>query len=704
MKLKYLVAFVLAISKISFLQAQEEKNTIPIVTWDNKTNAFDQPLPFDRDFYIKIPKAKAQSIENFKIEKGRKKTKKVARLQRKVLERRKAKDEASSRLFTRDTTKIKNKIDSLETDKKFTKLEYKRLFAFYDRYKEKNLTNINFQDDEKKPTSLDLYNKDSSQFIKENEKESLVHIFPLNPHTKYHFEYTLTYDDKNIDKYIEELLKMPVEDETPDEAIAYEPNLLASLSTFTEKFINDTNLKIIDSLKNQDPLASSLDSLASIIEFTNKDEVPQKIGKFIDANINKDQSQQEEKKQSQILIDSLNSLLINKETANAKNYLINFKNQREKAARDSIKNYLNKGKQDSAIFIMIRYDLTRGNNSKNLKKDYNELIALKEKIKINDINLNKFLDCYQENLTDLANCTACDFDKTLLYLLDSINNYLIPNFYLNNEALTQEVNIGLLPVNYLSVKEKADTTEYSKRISNLTKSIDFVEKILTINWHDNVASTSNCRQVDEVLDSLHHKKSQIEKYVRDKTQFGKKIATYEIGNTKPLAKYITNNSQGTSNSDLTTESKGQFTIRPDLGLAFSSNFITTSPTGTYNAWIPFFGIRFNFRPINNKYAFRDITYKNLLHHSSINISYSPVSIADGRTRFNLFNSNNLLVGYGFRINNLLNLSAGALLFNRKDKEPFVSEKRLAAMPYVALTMDFGITDTIKSIADAFKFK
>ena len=114
------------------------------------------------------------------------------------------------------------------------------------------------------------------------------------------------------------------------------------------------------------------------------------------------------------------------------------------------------------------------------------------------------------------------------------------------------------------------------------------------------------------------------------------------------------------------------------------------------------GVRVNLRPLDPNIPYSSIRYKSFWHRSSINVSFSLTSISDGETRFDLYKNKSFLFGYGFRLSNALNLSAGAIFFNYLDPDPFISNKKFTALPYLGLTIDFEILHAFKSLVDVFK--
>jgi len=153
---------------------------------------------------------------------------------------------------------------------------------------------------------------------------------------------------------------------------------------------------------------------------------------------------------------------------------------------------------------------------------------------------------------------------------------------------------------------------------------------------------------------------------------------------------------------VTSRSKGTFSIRPDFGVGYYGNLRKGSQPQSFQGFLPFFGLRFNFYPLDPKVAVNRIKFQNwFMYRSSINVSWSFIGISDGATRANAFQNLNFVLGYGYRINNYLNFSAGALFFKAKSTDPFINTYYITALPYVAFTFDFDMVQSFKDLITIF---
>lgn len=673
-----LTSFLVFISCSLFAQESKKEtkidSTIPIITWNSKLKSFDKELPFDQSFYIRIPKKKEQKLIDFTI-KGSKKPQKG------------------------------------ESPHSFTRLEGRRMQKVYElksQYKIKDLKDrklVFLSNDRNKKSGEDsVFVKIEDKNISTSDTEIYVKIFPLNPNAFYGFSYTLELDGKILSGDIDSEYKTP---NSRDTLFVIAKNLTASFYSLTasvETPLNETQTRIEENknLNKRVEYEARFDAAAFF-----------ESSKYPDQFDTTGYKRTLQAKYDLLLVEDQNSESVKPPVS--LDTLNKSDNPNENTAYNKIRNFIKRGERAQAIDYLVTYDSLRDISRVDDKKNnfsyrINTLKQLNKSIDTINFALKEFLNGYDSLIKFLINCESCDNQNVNENLISSnIQPYLIPHSLRMGSDSTKArgyIVQGRLAMNYQSIDSLVQIKEIDKRRKNVVTTINFLEKITKLNWYDTTSSYTSLR----TMDNFKSKKIKYDSLLLVEKQLSKDLISYELrtdkGIRKPLANYIVEESGGTTGSDLTTKSKSKFTVRPDIGVGLASNIIDADETSnSFFKLFPFFGVRFNLRPINPDLPLKQVLYKNFLHRSSINISYSPTSVSNNSTRFDLFGSNNLLVGYGYRINNAFNLSAGALLFRRKTTEsPFVSNKELAAMPYVALTLDFDIVNTLKSLANAFGAK
>ncbi|MCF8275539.1 MAG: hypothetical protein K9J17_02300 [Flavobacteriales bacterium] len=395
-----------------------------------------------------------------------------------------------------------------------------------------------------------------------------------------------------------------------------------------------------------------------------------------------------------------------------------------------------------ACFERIDPEVTK---RKYLIRQFNDLNVMYTNINTTgslDNSLESFLKCYGTTVFPklIELCDGCGSKQSHMQILKLDSSYILPS------AVTYKswIASGQLPIDFKNLTDTVEKVDVSNRKKNLEHTITIVERItlgsygpssvlcensvvLLRSLYDHLKNTNSYLEkrakllnditnyklkntyalVNHRLKVLHDSKDTSDKEKRKIKQRLKNIETIEsrlVGTreyfTKPMNKFIATSIQGTSEGATTVNTKGKFNVRPDFGVAYARNVLNGS--GAFNSVVPFFGLRFNLRPLDPNLAFRHIQFKTFWHRSSVNVSYSPITISDGKTRFDIYKNMNFLVGYGFRFSNVVNLSVGAMFYRRDNPEPFNSNKQLTAMPYVGLSIDFDLLDAAKDLISIFK--
>ncbi len=655
----------------SSLLAQE--STSPIVTWNSTLNSFDKELPFDREFYIKITKKKEQKLINFKV-KGKHKPQR-------------------------------------STNREFTKLERERIDGTYDEYTPTQ------QGDQ-----IDLPRNSTAISINDKGTEVYVLIFPLNPNSFYEFGYTLELDTKILDKDITKASKIINESTVIDSIPLAFANFTASLSsnlyldrtieldTLAKQIVQESplirsNSAVRDSIKNELEFIRNPDKSEGYESYSKVDVIENL--KSITAISGIDTT-----KQDTLIAISYPEL---ESKLDSINKIISFESCDNKVGNERAycitRNYYENENIAAAISFLVEYDqqldrARKPDERNKLKVRFEKLNSLITDVNQIGFSLDEFANCYDRMINYLVSCESCTNQSNQDLLNQSILPYLITSSLLSGDEETSNYIIqGLLPINYKSLDSIAKESEIEKRRQNIVLTIDFLENLFRLKWYHDFWQT--CSDTQDLLKNLKKRKEKFDNLLSHRKTLSKDLVSYRFNldiqekgtGFKPFAEYIVEESGGTTGSDLTTKSKSKFTVRPDLGIGYAS-------AGSFDKAVPFIGVRFNLRPIDPDIPSKSILYKNFWYRSSINISYTPISVSDNSTRFDLYGSNNLLLGYGYRLNNAFNLSTGVLIFRRKDPDlsPFENGKKAAFMPYVALTVDFDIITALKSIANAFGIK
>ncbi len=132
-------------------------------------------------------------------------------------------------------------------------------------------------------------------------------------------------------------------------------------------------------------------------------------------------------------------------------------------------------------------------------------------------------------------------------------------------------------------------------------------------------------------------------------------------------------------------------VLPDVGVLYAFN-------KNYNVIRPFLGVNINFGPVDKDIKTRYITRDNdvvganklsrfLRQHTSLMLGVSFGTLKIENERDDLFNSINLITGFGVRLNRALRISGGALWYKQVNPNPLISDKKTKAMGYLSVSFD-----------------
>ncbi|MFN7962591.1 MAG: hypothetical protein U0002_15080 [Thermoanaerobaculia bacterium] len=119
--------------------------------------------------------------------------------------------------------------------------------------------------------------------------------------------------------------------------------------------------------------------------------------------------------------------------------------------------------------------------------------------------------------------------------------------------------------------------------------------------------------------------------------------------------------------------------------------------------VPYLGANIYLHPVNRNVP---LSQKGgFARRFAFNLGLTLSSIEDrnaGRqTRTDLFSSQSLLLGAGFRVTETLRLGFGGLIFQRADKNPLVKNQELAVTPYLTLSFDVDVARSLQGLTALF---
>ena len=180
-------------------------------------------------------------------------------------------------------------------------------------------------------------------------------------------------------------------------------------------------------------------------------------------------------------------------------------------------------------------------------------------------------------------------------------------------------------------------------------------------------------------------------------EFLKSNSTLPEGNVRVnVFAGVVNNQVNTYQSGLATSAA--FNLVADAGVIFcglQKGFTTL---------VPYAGINYSFRSFDSTVPFHYLRkrlspFDRLAIHAGLTLN----SLAKDGYRSNLFGSNNLILGAGYKFSHVVSVTAGGLLFNKLSPNPLIDDKNLSVVPYFGLSINLKIKDAFGDIAKIFNY-
>ena len=311
-----------------------------------------------------------------------------------------------------------------------------------------------------------------------------------------------------------------------------------------------------------------------------------------------------------------------------------------------------------------------------LKKEYKKIDSLTNLIKKDSLKSNL---TFKEGLKCLAIDTVKNdcFDCKNLDILISLNEYNIKELNL--------IAMGKITIGSTSIKTKC--IDKTANIKASIAAIDPVFKRLSFNLASDLCDSSTYISLKNYRDLLHKNLEKQKQICTSRKKINGII--YQSYFHLPLDINV-------STFTASFEARGKARIIPDFGLAafgFQKDFFGVTP---------YIGFHVNLVPIDKDIAWKVYPNKTLLTRSSIMFAWTLTGVEEEGKRENLFNNYSFLAGYGFKLNHMIQITAGGLMFNKIDPNPTINTKSFAMAPYVGLSVDADLKEMLNGILDIIK--
>ncbi len=379
--------------------------------------------------------------------------------------------------------------------------------------------------------------------------------------------------------------------------------------------------------------------------------------------------------------------------------IFNTYHQNKQKGLKQLKEYTDKYEKEERIKILIP-------DSKELGDLY------KNKLKVKYDSINKFQlanDGIKQRSYQL-----CSFllDVSKCIVNDTINKH----FQFNDEELNSLFNMVELSNDYTMLINGDLTLKNLQKIaksiedrhSNLSQNIEFLNQLKskieylnysmlsncfgelnTIQCSDEKSVSANMKQFNDLISSLQESRRNIEQIIKEKNKISKIITD----------KYFTRSVSYSTNSYITgLKTRGKLRIIPSFGVV---GFGEVNGYG-FGYISPYLGFNINLTPIKKDIPLANYPNKNWKHHFSLMFGWTLTDISKSNKRESLYKNSSFLTGINYRLSHSFHLSAGCLWFQKIDSNPIVSDKSIATVPFVGISLDLDLKEYMNNLNNIFK--
>jgi len=142
-----------------------------------------------------------------------------------------------------------------------------------------------------------------------------------------------------------------------------------------------------------------------------------------------------------------------------------------------------------------------------------------------------------------------------------------------------------------------------------------------------------------------------------------------------------------------------YRIVPDFGfIALFKGFHPVAITDL----VPYAGFNVNFRSVDKDIPMKDLNFKPWTYYFSFSAGLTLTSLKIAGKRDDLFGTNNLFMGFGFRVYNYLRLTAGGVLFKTINKNPLATNEPIGFSPFIGVSLDQELQSLFGGIKKLFQ--
>jgi hypothetical protein len=173
-------------------------------------------------------------------------------------------------------------------------------------------------------------------------------------------------------------------------------------------------------------------------------------------------------------------------------------------------------------------------------------------------------------------------------------------------------------------------------------------------------------------------------YLNSYDDNGESVALFKGGQTQTFGTYQSN-----------IETSSLFNLVADGGIVscgFQKDFTSITP---------YLGINYSFRSLDSEVPFHYLRKRlKFYQRLAIHVGLTLNTLGKDDHRSNLFGTNNLILGGGYKFSHVVSITAGALFFNKVNPNPLLDQKKISAVPYLGLSANLKIKAALGDLGKA----
>lgn len=120
---------------------------------------------------------------------------------------------------------------------------------------------------------------------------------------------------------------------------------------------------------------------------------------------------------------------------------------------------------------------------------------------------------------------------------------------------------------------------------------------------------------------------------------------------------------------------------------------------------PYVGLCYSLRPYDSDLKFREVKKQGLKpwERLSFHLGLTLSSFAKTNYRGDIFGSNNVMTGIGYRLSNVICLTGGGVFYNNIDPNPLLDHKTVGFAPYFGISINLKIKAALGDLAKVFTY-